>query len=192
MQPGTAAATVQGLSRPDRILLHKTKNPQKIENTKKPALNPSFNSTRLSLASCPKSLEPTLGCCLCGFLFFVSFLAFLSRRAQNQKKPKKKPENTKNPVSFHPSTRYSASRHSLGQLSARSRPEIRSSHWLRPRRLSFCYFDCFFGFRSLDGLFLHLHFLANGFRKSPSFPTFDWASDMQMQRAAVWDGCCSR
>ncbi len=29
---------------------------KKFENTKNPALNPSFNSTRLSLASCPKSL----------------------------------------------------------------------------------------------------------------------------------------
>ncbi len=102
---------------------------KKIENTKNPALIPSFNSTRLSLASCPKSLKHTLGCCLCGFLFPWTFLFSSCFSCENQKNTKKKVENPKNSV--FAILRFGDSHHvgSLGQLSTRSRPETRSSHW---------------------------------------------------------------
>lgn len=88
MQPGTVAATVQGLSRPDRIFI-KQNNQKKLKTLKIPHL--THPSTR------PVSVWPAAQRIWSSYwviayaafpLFDISFLAFLSHRAQNQKTQK--------------------------------------------------------------------------------------------------------
>lgn len=104
---------------------------------------PTFNSTRLSMASCAKSLEHTLGCCLCGFhlVFFFLFGIFFSRLIilliahENIKKTEKrlKPLKIPSSPSFDSVTRITSAAWDSCQRGLGPKPEAQDSR----RRLSF-------------------------------------------------------